>query len=112
MIVSRDDGWCQGINASGLVGFFPQSYVRPVEAGEQVNMHKVWYSIRFDYMGVVLIELYIVSIFRTHIQSYNLLYTILTTSDIQPRTLKVANSPVSGFGIKLTSHSPARVESV
>jgi hypothetical protein len=38
VLVERTDGWCQGINQHGRVGFFPLSYVREVEPTEKHSM--------------------------------------------------------------------------
>lgn len=38
VLVERSDGWCQGINAAGEVGFFPLSYVREIREHEDPRM--------------------------------------------------------------------------
>eukprot|EP00042_Codosiga_hollandica_P042282 m.385937 g.385937 ORF g.385937 m.385937 type:complete len:811 (+) comp56294_c0_seq5:255-2687(+) len=38
LLLERSDGWSQGINAQGQLGFFPHSYVRPLEHGEHTTM--------------------------------------------------------------------------
>eukprot|EP00042_Codosiga_hollandica_P042281 m.385994 g.385994 ORF g.385994 m.385994 type:complete len:238 (+) comp56294_c0_seq10:154-867(+) len=41
LLLERSDGWSQGINAQGQLGFFPHSYVRPLEHGEHTTMPSV-----------------------------------------------------------------------
>ena len=41
VLVERTDGWAQGMNAAGKVGFFPLSYVRELEVDEKPDMPSV-----------------------------------------------------------------------
>lgn len=34
MLIVRDDGWCQGVNLKGQVGYFPAQYVQRVESAD------------------------------------------------------------------------------
>lgn len=35
VLVVRDDGWCLGMNKTGSMGYFPQSYVQMLEDQDQ-----------------------------------------------------------------------------
>jgi hypothetical protein len=48
LLLEQADGWSQGINSSGRVGFFPQSYVRPLGPGEHVTITLVCADFIFD----------------------------------------------------------------
>ena len=41
VLVERTDGWCQGINANGVVGFMPLSYVQELPPDEEPSMPTV-----------------------------------------------------------------------
>eukprot|EP00042_Codosiga_hollandica_P016952 m.44767 g.44767 ORF g.44767 m.44767 type:complete len:800 (+) comp47071_c0_seq1:13-2412(+) len=38
LLLERDDGWAQGINSAGRIGFYPSNYARPVQAGDQCTI--------------------------------------------------------------------------
>eukprot|EP00039_Didymoeca_costata_P010234 m.137227 g.137227 ORF g.137227 m.137227 type:complete len:793 (+) comp14748_c0_seq2:111-2489(+) len=40
LLISRDDGWCQGLNDKGHVGFFPQTYVEKVADPSTVKLNQ------------------------------------------------------------------------